>query len=62
MYTENHKNHKKISQEIYEGDVMDMFGFCIGNSRGYLTEFYGERVKGGVNRGVEEGMWWPLLC
>ena len=62
MYTKNRKNHKKISQEIYEGDVVDMFGFCIGKSRGYLTEFYGERVKAGVNRGVEEGMWWRLLC
>ena len=42
MYTKNRKNRKKISQEIYEGDVMDMFGFCIVKSRGYLTEFYGE--------------------
>ena len=32
MYTKNRKNHKKISQEIYKGDVVDMFGFCIGKS------------------------------
>ena len=53
MYT---KNRKKMSQDIYERGVVDMFFFCIGKSQGYLSEFYGEKFKGGVNRGVGEGM------
>ena len=53
---------KQYLRKYMKGDMVDMFGFCIGKSRGYLTEFYGERVNGDLNRGVEEDMWWRLLC
>ena len=62
MHTKNCKNRKIISQEIYKGGVVDIFSFCIGKSQGYLSEFYGGKFKGGVNRGVGEGMCWQLLC